>query len=425
MIRRLIAMALPGLLALTGCVSLSRPGPLEIRYWTGWTGHELAAQKRLVDEFNRSNQGFQVRILSIAGSYQKVRIAFAGGATPDVCSAVWADELAGYAMRGVLRPLDADLAASGRNLDELVPGVARMLRYQGQTYGLAVTTNTSFIVYNKAIFREADLDPERPPRTIEELDAAALACTKRAPDGTILRYGLRPSDLMRWALVFGGAWYDPATGEVTANDPRNVAALRWMASYGDRYDVSRMQSFESTFGSNATPSGPFFVGKVAMWQTGEYALAHLRRYAPDLDWGWFPAPSPPGGRPGTTTAGGSVFVIPAATRHPREAWIFLDWLTRTHAVGQFCAEITNLPPLRELAGAKEFRKEPFFAFALDLAAGENVFGPPGMPIWPRYRQEITRAEDYAVFGRRDPQQLLDDVDTRMERELARTLRDAR
>ena len=91
----------------SGCAGRAEGrGPVEIRYWTGWTGHQLDAQKRLVDEFNRTHPHIRVRVLSVAGSYQKVRIAFAGGATPDVCSAVWADELAGYAIRGVLRPLD-------------------------------------------------------------------------------------------------------------------------------------------------------------------------------------------------------------------------------------------------------------------------------------------------------------------------------
>jgi len=304
-----------------------------------------------------------------------------------------------------------------------VPGVWRMVQYRGRPYGLAVTTNTSFIVYNKRLFREAGLDPEKPPRTIAELDEANRLCLQAGPGGGIRRYGMRPIDLSRWAYVFGGAWYDAATGEVTANHPRNVAALRWLASYARDYDVRRMQNFESTFGSTSTPSGPFFVGKVAMWQTGEYALAHLRRYAPDLEWGWFPMPSPPGGRPATTTAGGSVFVIPTATRHPDEAWAFLNWITGPYAVGEFCEAITNLPPLRSLADSPRFRGEPLFAFALDLASSENVFGPPQMPIWPRYRQELTRAEDYAVFGARDPQQLLDEVDLAMERELARVRRE--
>jgi len=408
---------------LSGCAGRpSEGGPVEIRYWTGWTGHELETQKQLVDEFNRTHPDIRVQLLSVMGSYQKVRIAFAGGATPDVCSAVWADELAGYAARGVLLPLDPFMARTGRSGKEFVPGVWRMLQFEGRPYGLAVTTNTSFIVYNKRIFREAGLDPERPPRTIEELDAAAQACTQ-IEGGRIVRYGLRPQDLNRWIYVFGGQWYDPDTGEVTANHPKNVAALRWMASYGKKYDISRMQNFESSFGSTASPSGPFFVGKVAMWQTGEFALQHIRKYAPDLEWGWFPLPSPPGGRPRSTTAGGSVFVIPKATKHPEQAWTFLDWLTQPHAVGEFCSGIANLPPLKELTTAPRFREEPLFSFALDLAAGENVFGPPQIPVWPRYKQEITRVEDFAVFGGQDPQRLLDDLDARMEQELDRILQE--
>jgi multiple sugar transport system substrate-binding protein len=383
----------------------------------------MAVQKRLVDEFNRTHPNVRVRILSVGGSYQKVRISFAGGATPDVCSAVWADELAGYALRGVLTPLDRYLAAAGRSGEEYVPGVWRMLQYRGHTYGLAVTTNTNLIVYNKRIFREAGLDPDRPPRTIAELDAAARACTKLAPDGSFVRYGLRPSALSVWGYVFGGQWYDPVSGRLTANDPRNVEALRWMASYGKNYDIQRMQSFESGFGGNSTPNGPFFVGKTAMWLTGEWAFQHIRRHAPDLEWGWFSLPYPPGGRPRTTGAGGSVFVIPAATKHPKEAWEFLDWLTRPYAVGEFCDGIANLPPLRTLGRSPRFRKQPIFDFALDLAAGENVYGPPPVPVWPRYVREIQRAEEYAMFGRRDPKALLDAVQARMERELARTLRE--
>jgi multiple sugar transport system substrate-binding protein len=410
---------------LSGCAGpAAGGGPVEIRYWTGWTGKELDAQKELAAEFERSHPNIRVRVLSVAGAYNKMRIAFAGAATPDVASCVWADELAGYAMRGVLTPLDDLMQRSGRSGDEFVPGVWDMLQYKGRPYALAVTTNTSFIVYNKQLFREAGLDPEWHPKTIAELDHAAEATTIKGPNGSLVRYGLRPVELMRWAYVFGGHWYDPATGDVTANDPRNVEALRWMASYGKKYDVTRMQNFEASFGGVFTANGPFFVGKTAMWQAGEWALTHIRRHAPDLDWGFFPMPTPPGGRPNTSTVSGSVFVIPKATRHPEEAWAFLNWLTQPYAVSRFCQRINNLPPLRALSEAPEFRKEPIFSFALELAAGKNVFGPPQMPIWPRYKSEIMRAEEYAIMGGQDPQRLLDEIDARMEKELARTLREA-
>ncbi len=420
-------LGLVGVLLLVGC-GRQRQGPPEIIYWTGWSGHELETQEKLIAEFNRTHPDIHVRILTQfnnTGSYQKVRIAFAGGSTPDVMSTVWANELAAYAMRGVLTPLDDYLRRSGRDVDrEFTPGVARMLRVNGHVYALAATTGSNFIVYNKQIFRESGLDPDRPPRTIEELDRAAKACTRYDAQGHFLRYGFRPEGLETWAYVFGGRWYDPATGRITANDPHNVDALRWMASYAKLYDIRRLDAFRSTFGSNETANGPFFVGKMAMWTTGDWSEEFLRRYAPNLEYGWFPLPYPPEGRPNTTTAGGSVFVIPVACKHKREAWEFLNWITSPHAVTEFCWGIKNSPPLKASGQDPRFQRDPMFRFAIALVNGENSFGPPPVPIAPTYTREIGRVEDAAMHGG-DPQALLDDLQRRMTDELHEILADLR
>jgi multiple sugar transport system substrate-binding protein len=410
-------------LILVGCARRS-DDHLEIRYWTGWTGPALAAQKRLAARFNQEHPRLRVRVVSVTGSYDKVRIAFAGGAPPDVTSAVWADELAGYAMRGALTPLEERFRRSGRSGQEYMPGVWRMLQYDGHLWGLAVTTNTNLMVYNRAIFRDAGLDPARTPRTIADLDQDAARCTTLNPDGSFARYGFRPANLVVWGYVFGGRWYDPVRRRVTANDPHNVAALRWMASYAKRYDISRMSSFESTFGAQGTPNGPFFVGKIAIWSTGEWARQHIRRYAPTLDWGWFPLPAPSGGRTRTTTISGSVFVIPAACRHQEAAWEFLNWITSPAAVREFCLAINNLPPLRRVAAQPEWSQDPFMHFAVALAGGENAFGPPSMPVWPAYTDALARAEDYALHSGADPQALLNEVTVRIQRELDRATRNA-
>lgn len=411
----------------TGCARPASQKVTEIVYWTGWSGHEFEAQERLIAEFNRTHPHIHVRILSQFGTsgYQKVRIAFAGGATPDVMSTVWADELAAYALRGVLTPLTPYLARSGRDVGrEYTPGIAKMLQIEGKTYGLTVTTNTSFIAYNRAIFREAGLDPNRPPSTIEELDRMALACTKYDAQGNFIRYGFRPSQLSLWAYVFGGRWYDPETRRITANDPHNLAALRWMVSYARTYDLKKMQAFQAGFGSNETANGPFFVGKMAMWSTGEWAEEYIHRYAPNLDWGWFALPSPPEGRPKTTGAGGSVFVIPSACHHKEEAWEFLNWISSPHAVAEFCKSIKNVPPV--IAAAKEdsfFQTDPLFHFSIAIAQGKNSFGAPPIPIWPTYRREIERVEEAAILGGGDPAKLLANLQAQMEKEMRGTMED--
>jgi multiple sugar transport system substrate-binding protein len=422
-----LPIAAVALLAPVGCGRLATgPAPKQVIYWTGWSAEEFNTQQRLVDEFNREHPGIQVQMLSQFGNsgYQKVRIAFAGGATPDVMSTIWADELAGYAMRGVLEPLDGYLKRSGRNLErDFTPGVARMLRVRGKVYGLCATTNTSFIAYNKSIFREAGLDPYHPPTTIAELDAAARACTVYDRRGSFVRYGFRPGGLALWAYVFGGQWVDPATGHITADHPGNLAALRWLASYAKRYDLKKMQVFQSTFGSDQTANGPFFVGKVAMWSTGEWAEQFVRRYAPDLEWGWFPLPAPPGGRTACSSAGGSVFVIPAACKDKEAAWTFLDWFTRPKPVARFCSGIGNVPPVVEAGADPVFQQSALFRFAVNLSRSSNTFGPPGTPIWPTYAREIGRVEEKVMLGGGDPVALLADLQRRMTREQLDAMQD--
>jgi hypothetical protein len=51
--------------------------------------------------------------------------------------------------------------------------------------------------------------------------------------------------------------------------------------------------------------------------------------------------------------------------------------------------------------------------------------PPPLPIWARCMTELNRAEEYAVYSDGSPQQLLDDVQTRMQKELDRLLEQKR
>ena len=408
---------------LPGCRNArGQEGPVEIVYWTGWSGNELEIQQALVDEFNREHPKIHVRILSVFGSYQKVRIAFAGGDTPDVCSAVWSDELAGYAMRGALTPLDEFYAKSGRSPDEWMPAAWDMVRYHDRTWGLLSTINANFIVYNKDAFEREGLTP---PKTLSEFDRINETLMVRGPGGSYKSYGMRPSGLLFWAYVFGGHWFEPETGQVTANHPKNVEALRYLQKFAETHDIRRMEVFESTFGSMETPSGPFFTGKQKMYFTGSWIGETIKRYAPEnFRYGYFPVPPPPGGRAECSTVSASVFVIPSASEHKEEAWTFLNWFTSPEVNKRWCMSIRNDSPLRAVATSPEMQADPLLSMSAKIEAGPNAFGPPQMPIWPAYVTAITRAEDQAVHAGKDPKALLDGVQRQIEREWARAKREA-
>ncbi len=424
---KLVTLAcVAAVLASCGPVAKQKKGPVEIVYWTGWSGDEQNIQQELVDEFNKTHPNIRVRLLSQFSlqGYQKVRIAFAGAATPELMSTVWAEELPAYAMRGVIEPLEGYLKASGRDVNkEFTPGVAKMLQINGHVYGLAVTTNAHFLAYNRALYKECGLDPDRPPQTPEELDAVAKKTTLYKKDGTLKCLGYRAAGLMEYAYVYGGQWYDDKTKRITANDPRNVAALEWLASYGKQYDLKRVDAFRAGFGNDNTNQGPFYTGQAVNWYTGEWIEAFIKRYAPKLDWGYFALPAPKGGRPYCTAAGGSVFVIPKACKHKKETWEFLNWITSPYAVKKFCLGVGNVPPLREVGLDPEVQAIPLMRFAFKIVNGPNAFGPPPIPIWATYQREINRAEEKAVLGGQKPQAVLDDLQKRMDSFYRQTMKD--
>lgn len=402
-----------------------------IRYWTGWTGVEMESQKRIIKRFNEQHPDIEVQINTVASSYEKVKIAFASGSPPDVCSAIWADDLASYAMRGALTPLDAYIEKSGRHGDEYMPGVWNMFQYGGHIWALNVTTNSSFMLYNKKMFRDAGLDPEKKPRTVVEFDKVNDAMAKFDKNGNVLRFGLRPSNILLWAYVFGGHWYEPDKRLVTANDPHNIKALKWLASYNRKYNCRKIDSFNQVYASGTY--GDQYAGlygllsnQVGILFTGEWSYDNIRRYASkDFEYGYFPAPYPEdGGRPNCLTVGGSVFVIPKDSKHKDAAWTFLNYMTQPEQIKEFCMDISNIPPLKKVAMEPEFMDIPMYKFAIDLVSGPNAFGPPQMPTWPYYLAEIQRVEEKAVFGKQDPEKLLNELNTKIQKDIDIALRDA-
>lgn len=407
----------------TGCARepSPSPGPVEIRYWTGWSGYELRAQKEIIAEFERTHPHIKVRITSVATSYDKVRLAFASGAPPDVMSCVWAEEIPIYAMRDLLEPLGPLLKKSGRSIEEWVPVTARMGSYGGETYALAATVNVNLIAYNKSVARESGLDPNSPPQSTEELERWHEAMTV-LEEGKYRRVGFVPQMLELWAYAFGGRWYDADTGRITATHPGNLAALRWMAGWARTSNAIAMQRFEQTFGNMISANGPFVTGKVGMLGTGDWFRGLMKQFGEKVDWGYVGYNGPAeGGRRNVAAMNGSVFVIPADAQHKAEAWEFLNWFCGPEGSYRFCTAISNLPALKELQQKPPYSTDPFLRFCSDVSRGEGAMAPPPIPIWPQYKAEITRVEDHVVRGGADPEKMLRQLQERMERELERAM----
>lgn len=366
-----------------------------IHYWTGWTGQELAALQRLARKFEQSHPTIAVNVLSVAGAYEKVRIAFAGGAPPDICSALWPEDLPDFVVHGYVQPLDGFFAQSGRTLDEWYPAARKLMVVGQHIYGISVTCNPFFVFYNRALFAEAGIQAPH-IRTIDDLSRAIEATTKRK-DGRLVQIGMLPPSFVEITPKFGGQLYDESQNAITPDDPGAIAAMQWLSALVQRMGKSDLQAFLQLTGNMQSGMNPFYGGRAAMLVSSVWEEKMIARYAPHLNYGYFAFPWREAGRPDSAFVSGSVFIIARASRHRQEAWQFLEWLSRPEQVAQLCKDFANVPATMDAGRVPAF-SSPLMQFALSLLASPDSYVPPRMPLWSAYRMELQRAEERIVYG---------------------------
>jgi multiple sugar transport system substrate-binding protein len=286
-----------------------------------------------------------------------------------------------------------------------------------------MTTNGKLFFYNKDIFEEVGWGADRIPKNLEEFEEINRLCIRKDGKGKLKRFGTLPDSLVLWGYIFGGSWYDAENHKVTANHPKNIEALKWLRNQAEKYDIKKLQRFQQSFGGWINSANcPLYVGKAAIYPSGEFFVTLADRYAPQLNYGWFPYPHPPGGRAECSIVKGSVFAIPSASKHKEEAWELLNFLTSPDSIKEFCLAIHNLPPLIDVANDPVFTKDPVYRDLARIMSSENVFGPPGIPVWIRYMEELQRAEEGVVYGNKDPEKTLNKVQEIIQRELDRLLK---
>ena len=436
----LIGGLLPLLLMAGGCAQRAADGRIHITYWEKWSGFEAEAMRAVVDAFNRSQDRIVVDALSVSQIDRKTLIATAGGDPPDVAG-LWVQNVASYADAAALTPLDEFIQRDGFTpaqwLARYYPVFADMCQYDGHVYAGISTPATIALFWNKTLFREAGLDPERPPRTVEELDDYSRRLTRRDPKtGALLQVGFLPNEPGFWPWIFcrwfGGTLYEQ--GKITlSTDPRNIAAMRWVAHFTQENGAEALITFESGFnGQFASPQAAFFTGKVALILQGVWYNNYIRLYKPGLDYGVGPWPAAVPGVHDFTMAEADVLVIPRGARHPQAAWEFIKYVNTCAPHARSRAELQGmellcylqqkLSPLQEWSPYfEQHHPNPAIKVFRELAASPHATHIPTMGIWQSYFIEVNAAYDRVRLLQATPEEALARAQQRISDAWARHL----
>ena len=403
-------------------------GRVHIQYWEKWNTHEGEAMRVVVNEFNRSQDRIFVEVLAISDVAQKMLLATAGGVPPDVAG-IWGDNISSFADKQALLPLDDYLRRAGMTRDDYIPAYWDVCKYKGHMYALPSAPHSLALHWNKKLFREAGLDPERPPRTIEELDEYADRLTKRDERGHLVQMGFLPSEPgwwnWAWGYFFGGDLWN-GKDKITADSPENIRAYKWVRTYSEKYGVGALQVFRSGFGNWSSPQNAFLSGRVAMELQGVWMGNYIHKYAPRMEWGAAPFPYP-ADNPDlaqVTFIESDVLAIPVGARHPDEAFEFIRFVNSQKGM-----ELLNLGQRKHSALAnvsKEFiakHPNPYIQVFIDVAKRKRPCMSPRTAIWSEYNAEMTAAFDAIWLGQVTPEEGLRRVRERMQPKLDRALQE--
>ena len=164
--------------------------PVEVVFWNGYTGSDQPTLEAIVETYNNSQDKVRIKmeIMPWDTLYQKLMPAFIAGNAPDLIG-FSVTRYMEYAMAGKLEPLDAFIASSETiTMDNLVQGLFKAGNYDGKQYTLPMACAAMVMYYNKDMFREAGLDAENPPATMEELYAAWDKLIQKDGNGNVTQY---------------------------------------------------------------------------------------------------------------------------------------------------------------------------------------------------------------------------------------------
>lgn len=164
---------------------------IEVTMWHSMGGVNGKAIDTMVESFNKTHKDIQVKAI-YQGKYDealtKLKTAMQGKSGPDICQVY--DIGTRYMIdSGWTVPMQ-DLISQDKEFDikTLEPNLLSYYTVDGKLYSMPFNSSTPILYYNKTAFKEAGLDPNKPPKTFKEIEEYSKKLLKKDGD-KVSRYG--------------------------------------------------------------------------------------------------------------------------------------------------------------------------------------------------------------------------------------------
>jgi multiple sugar transport system substrate-binding protein len=336
----------------------------QIEFWGGWTGPDGDVMRAMVEKFNSTHPDIHVTLTTLQWTplYSKFMTAFKAGNMPALF-ATHVQELAYLVDAGVLDPVTDYIHQLGFKSDDFAKRLWDATFYNGIQYGFPLDMHMHGLYYNITMFKNAGLNPLRPPVTWNDLISIATKLTIDANGKHPNEAGFDINHVKQWGLGVptnhhafylwyalmcqqGAGFLTSDFSKVSIDEKKGVAAWKALEDLIYKYHVTPQ--------GEQNPTNDFLNSQVAMVIDGPWQIPAMQRKE-GLKWGVGVFP-----KFGTTQAvwgSGHILVLPkGVSSEARKAAVELaGWIINNSAEW---ANSGNIPALLSVSKTLKFRTLP-------------------------------------------------------------------
>jgi multiple sugar transport system substrate-binding protein len=397
--------AVPAVGAHGASARASSSSKVTLIFYNQWIGVQEKYLQEIIRRFEKLHPNIIIKE-SVVADTTKIIAAMQGGKPPDIVDFGLGQFLPEMASKGALTNLDPYIKAAHLNMNVFVPAATQVVTYNNHVYGMPFMDFNHALIYNTDLFKKAGI--ARAPTTLEELEADAYKLTRQDKNGRIEQMGFIPDwpggvngqavNLVDYAWLFGGDWYNSKTQQVTADLPQNIKALDWETHFYKKYGAKNIDDFVKSAGAYLS-NDVFASGKLAMAYDGEWWLDFAPpAFEPKIGVVPFPAPRGLSRYTGTSFIDNDPQVIPSGSQHKQEAFEFLQYQSTDLGVTLYMApRVYNLSQLKAIP-ASAITKDPRFKVFVDIANGPNAHVFPRLGYAGEMDTDIQNTEAAVLHG---------------------------
>jgi len=336
---------------------------IKITYWQYFYESKVNLMTELIQKFEAQNPGIKVEQVTFPyESYlAKVAAAVPAGEGPEVINLFYG-WLPLWVKSGYIQPLSSVDFSADYFKNNFYPLVAESVNFGGKNYSVPTAVRALAFFYNKKLFRDAGLDPNVPPKTLDELVAYAKKLSKYDAQGNLVQAGLlmQPNGQghvwIREVLFrqFGAVPYSVDGRKVTYASPAGIQAFQW---YLDRITKDKV-GYPNFTTDDVTA---FKAQKGAMNIDGSFRIATLNAVK-DLEWGVAELPTNKGIKSNFASFWTHSIVTGVSGKKLEASVKFLKYITSPEVQELWLQKVGELPATPSLS--EKYKNDPVISVFL-------------------------------------------------------------